>query len=49
MEARRKSRADYLRRFFGIESELSTHCDLVVNPDTMSYEAAAELIALVAR
>jgi len=43
------SRADYLRRFFGIESELPTHYDLVVNTDTMSYEEAAELIVLAAR
>ena len=44
-----QSRADYLRRFFGIESELPIHYDLVVNTDTMSYEEAAELIALAAR
>jgi hypothetical protein len=43
------SRADYLRRFFGIDSELPTHYDLVVNTDTMSYDEAAELIALAAR
>ena len=43
------SRADYLRRFFGIDSELPTHYDLVVNTDTMSYEEAAALIVLAAR
>ena len=44
-----QSRADYLRRFFGIESELPIHYDVVVNTDTISYEEAAELIALAAR
>lgn len=43
------SRADYLRRFYGIESELPTHYDLVVNTDAMSYEDAAQLVALAAR
>jgi Cytidylate kinase-like family len=43
------SRADYLRRFYGIESELPTHYDLVVNTDTMSYDDAAQLVALAAR
>ena len=44
-----RSRADYLRRFYGIESEVPTHYDLVVNTDTMSYEDAAQLVALAAR
>ena len=43
------SRADYLRRFYGIESEVPTHYDLVVNTDTMSYEDAAQLVAVAAR
>jgi Cytidylate kinase-like family len=43
------SRADYLRRFYGIESEVPTHYDLVVNTDTMSYEDAARLVAVAAR
>ena len=43
------ARADYLRRFYGIESELPTHYDVVVNTDTMSYEDAAELVADAAR
>ena len=43
------SRADYLRRFYGIESELPTHYDVVVNTDTMSYEDAAQLVAHAAR
>jgi Cytidylate kinase-like family len=43
------SRADYLRRFYGIESELPTHYDVVVNTDTMSYEDVAQLVADAAR
>ena len=43
------ARADYLRRFYGIESEVPTHYDLVVNTDTMSYEDAARLVAVAAR
>jgi cytidylate kinase len=44
-----RSRADYLRRFYGIESELPTHYDLVLNTDAMSYEDAAQLVAVAAR
>jgi hypothetical protein len=43
------SRADYLRRFYGIESELPTHYDVVMNTDTLSYEDAAQLITDAAR
>ena len=42
-------RADYLRRFYGVEHELPTHYDLVVNTDAVSIEGAAELVALAAR
>lgn len=42
-------RADYLRRFYGVEHELPTHYDLVVNTDAVSVERAAELVALAAR
>jgi cytidylate kinase len=41
-------RADYLRRFFGVERELSVHYDLVVNTDAVSVGEAAAAIALVA-
>jgi len=37
-------RADYLKRFYGVEQELSTHLDLVVNTDAVSAEKAGELI-----
>jgi cytidylate kinase len=41
-------RADYLRRFYGVEQELPTHYDLVVNTDAVGVERAAELVALAA-
>ncbi len=40
-----RSRADYLRRFYGIETELPTHYDLVVNTDRLSSADIAELVA----
>ena len=39
------ARADYLRRFYGVEVELPTHYDLVVNTDTLSVEQAVDLVA----
>ena len=41
-------RADYLRRFYGVEHELPTHYDLVLNTDAVSAELAADLVALAA-
>jgi cytidylate kinase len=41
-------RADYLRRFYGVEHELPTHYDIVINTDDLSIERAAELVALAA-
>ena len=38
------ARSDYLRRFYGVETELPTHYDLVVNTDVLSVEQAAGLI-----
>jgi cytidylate kinase len=43
------ARADYLRRFYGVNAELPTDYDLVVNTDVLSIEQAAELVALAAR
>jgi cytidylate kinase len=43
------ARADYLRRFYGVQSELPTHYDLVVNTDTLSVEQAVDLVAQAAR
>jgi Cytidylate kinase-like family len=42
------ARADYLRRFYGVGSELPTHYDLVVNTDVLSVEQAADLVAQAA-
>lgn len=43
------ARADYLRRFYGVQAELPTHYDLVVNTDTLSVEQAVNLVAQAAR
>lgn len=43
------ARADYLRRFYGVDAELPTHYDLVVNTDAVSMEQAADLVAQAAR
>jgi hypothetical protein len=39
------ARADYLRRFYGVEHELPTHYDLVVSTDVLTPEQAASLVA----
>lgn len=41
-------RADYLKRFYGVERELPTHFDVVVNTEVLSSEAAAEIIVTAA-
>jgi cytidylate kinase len=41
-------RADYLRRFYGIDTEQPTHYDLVVNTDRLSAEQVADLVAQTA-
>jgi len=41
-------RADYLKRFYGVKSELPTQYDVVVNTDRLSPQEAASLIALAA-
>ncbi len=42
------AREDYIKRFYGISSELPTHYDLVVNTDKLAPEAAARLIVYAA-
>ena len=37
-------RADYIKRFYGIGSELPTHYDLVISTDRLTPDAAARLI-----
>jgi cytidylate kinase len=42
------ARADYLRRFYRVESEQPTHYDLVVNTGSLGVEQAAELVVFAA-
>ena len=42
------NRADYLKRFYGVERELPTHFDLVINTDVLTPERAAGIIAAAA-
>jgi Cytidylate kinase-like family len=42
-------RADYLKRFYGIDRELPSHYDLVINTDTLSTEQAASIVEQAAR
>jgi cytidylate kinase len=38
-------RADYIRRFYGVNAELPSHYDLVINTERLSPEHAAQLIS----
>jgi hypothetical protein len=42
------NRADYLKRFYGVERELPTHFDLVINTDVLTPEKAADIIVAAA-
>lgn len=42
------ARADYLRRFYGIDTEQPTHYDIVVNTGSLSPERATELVITAA-
>lgn len=42
------ARADYLRRFYSVESEQPTHYDLVVNTGSLGVEQAAEVVVFAA-
>lgn len=44
-----KARADFLRRFYGLERELPTHYDLVVNTGELDLEEALRAVLTVAR
>ena len=41
------ARRDYLKRFYGVQ-EASTHYDLVVNTDVLTFDDAARLVAAAA-
>ncbi len=43
------ARADYFRRFYGIERELPTHYDLVVNTDALGIAEATDIVVAAAR
>ena len=43
-----RGRRDYLKRFYGVDEELPTHYDLVVNTDVLTAEQAAELVSAAA-
>jgi hypothetical protein len=42
------ARADYLKRFYGVERELPTHFDVVINTDVLTPEKAADVIVAAA-
>ena len=42
-------RAAYFERFYGIEQEMPTHYDLVLNTDVLTVEDAAEVVLSAAR
>jgi cytidylate kinase len=42
------ARADYLRRFYGVDKEQPTHYDIVVNTGSLSPERATELVLTAA-
>ena len=39
-----EARADYLKRFYGVEQELPTHYDVVVNTDELGSAGAADVV-----
>jgi cytidylate kinase len=43
------ARRDYLKHFYGIERELPTHYDLVVNTDYLDADRAASIVVRAAR
>jgi len=49
IQAEDRARSDYFKRFFGIDQELPTHYDLVINTDSLRTEDAAELVVFAVR
>lgn len=43
-----EARADYLKRFYGVEQELPTHYDVVVNTDALEPADAADIVIAAA-
>jgi hypothetical protein len=48
IRAEDEARADYLKRFYGVERELPTHYDVVVNTDVLEPADAAEVVVAAA-
>jgi len=44
-----EGRADYFQRFYGVERELPTHYDLVINTEALTPDEAADIIVAAAR
>jgi len=42
-------RAAYFKEFYGVDEELPTHYDLVVNTDVLGAEQAAEIVVYAAK
>lgn len=42
-------RAEYIKRFYGIDHELPTHYDLVINTERLNLEDAADIVIRAAR
>jgi cytidylate kinase len=42
-------RADYLKKFYRVDRELSTHYDLVINSDRLSAELISQLVVQAAQ
>jgi cytidylate kinase len=42
-------RADYLKKFYGVDRELSTHYDMVINSDHLSAELISQLVVQAAQ
>jgi len=40
---------DYFQRFYGIENELPTHYDLVINTEAWAADEAADIVVAAAR
>ncbi len=49
VKASDKARADYLRRFYGVDRESPTHYDVVINSDWVTPAQAAEMLIAAAR
>ncbi len=44
-----RARADYFKRFYGIDEELPVHYDVVVNTDRLDHAGAAAVVVAAAR